>query len=168
MKFYTGIGSRETPKDILLQMTALAIALDNDDWVLRSGGAAGADSAFELGTDHKVIYLPWSGFTNKIADNKSYIVPPLNVDWVYDYHPAPELLSKAGFKLMSRNTYQVLGDDFNTPSEFVVCWTSDGNASGGTGQALRIAKDFNIPIYNLYDKTALTSLCDKYEISLAC
>lgn len=37
-------------------------------------------------------------------------------------------------------------------SSFVVCWTSDGKDSGGTGQALRIARDRNIPVYNLYNK----------------
>lgn len=50
---------------------------------------------------------------------------------------------------MSRNSYQVLEKDLNTPVEFVLCWTKDGKASGGTGQAMRIAKDKNIPIFNL-------------------
>jgi hypothetical protein len=34
----------------------------------------------------------------------------------------------------------------------VVCWTSDGKASGGTGQAIRIAKYYEIPTYNLNNK----------------
>lgn len=167
MKFYTGIGSRNTPTDVLLKMTELAKALANDNWILRSGGADGADSAFEAGASHKTIYLPWSGFNNKTADNVTFIVPPLNLDMVFDYHPAPERLSKAALKLMSRNAYQILGDSLMWRSEFVVCWTSDGKASGGTGQALRIAKDNNIPIYNLYHKNTLCDLCNKYEISLA-
>jgi predicted Rossmann fold nucleotide-binding protein DprA/Smf involved in DNA uptake len=47
-KYYAGIGSRETPKDICDIMTQLAIKLANNGWVLRSGGAKGADrSRFE-------------------------------------------------------------------------------------------------------------------------
>ena len=34
---------------------------------------------------------------------------------------------------------QVLGVSLDSPAEFVLCWTADGEASGGTGQALRIA-----------------------------
>ncbi len=46
-------------------------------------------------------------------------------------------------------TFQVLGSDLETPVSFVVCWTIGGKISGGTGQALRIAKDLGIPIFNL-------------------
>ena len=51
---------------------------------------------------------------------------------------------------MARNCHQVLGQDLKTPVDFIVCWTKDGGESGGTGQALRIARDLNIPVYNLY------------------
>ena len=43
---------------------------------------------------------------------------------------------------------QVLGEDCNTPSSFVLCWTPNGKEIGGTSQALRIAKHYNIPIIN--------------------
>jgi predicted Rossmann fold nucleotide-binding protein DprA/Smf involved in DNA uptake len=43
MKFYAGIGSRETPPDILEWMTSLAANLETMNYVLRSGGAQGAD-----------------------------------------------------------------------------------------------------------------------------
>lgn len=42
------------------------------------------------------------------------------------------------------------------PSSFVLCWTPDGEThfptqfTGGTGQAIRIANAFNIPVYNLF------------------
>ena len=49
MKFYAGIGSRETPVNILYMMKKLARALGKSDWTLRSGGAKGADSAFYSG-----------------------------------------------------------------------------------------------------------------------
>jgi hypothetical protein len=49
-KFYTGVGSRKTPPHILKVMRQLATKLNSDGWVLRSGGADGADTAFEQGS----------------------------------------------------------------------------------------------------------------------
>ena len=63
---YAGIGSRETPPDILLKMVKIGCHLAKMGWTLRSGGAPGADSAFEKGCDlgggDKQIFLPWKGF----------------------------------------------------------------------------------------------------------
>lgn len=52
-------------------------------------------------------------------------------------------------KLLTRNGYQVLGKDLNTPSEYLICYS---NGKGGTQQAIRIAEDINInvPIFNLW------------------
>lgn len=149
MKYYAGIGSRETPPAILKMMTAIARRLSSFGYICRSGGADGADTAFEEGAVHKQIYLPWDGFNGRNVDGTSYIIPPYVEEYVFKYHPKPSNLSYAAKKLMSRNTYQVLGEDLNTPVEFVLCWTKDGKASGGTGQAIRIANDMNILVFNL-------------------
>ena len=170
MKKYAGIGSRQTPIDIQTIMTNLAIALANENWILRSDGAEGADSAFELGARLKEIYLPWNGFCGKYADNNSYFVIDCTedaLDFVYNYHPRGEFLQKGALKLMTRNTYQVLGPYLDDPVDVLFCWTSDGKASGGTGQAMRIAKDYNIPIVNLYYSTSLDQWLNKNNIKLA-
>lgn len=167
MRYYTGIGSRETPPDLQKLMTAIAIALSNDNWILRSGGADGADDAFERGATYKRIYLPWNGFNGRSVDNYSYVVPPYNAEMVHDYHPDADFLSPAGIKLMSRNSYQILGDNLDKPSEFVVCWTVNGRVKGGTAQAMRIAKDFNVPIYNLFREQDLDNLCKDFNFSIA-
>jgi hypothetical protein len=149
MKYYTGIGSRETPVKYQEIMRQIANRLAIKGYVLRSGGADGADTAFENGAgSSKEIYIPWNGFRGKYIKD-GYIVPPLNTSYVNDYHPAPHKLTKHGILLMSRNAYQVLGADLCSPSEFVICWTKDGKASGGTGQAIRLAIANNIPVYNL-------------------
>ena len=44
--FYTGVGSRKTPKDILDFMVLCGKRLADLNYVGRSGGADGADSAF--------------------------------------------------------------------------------------------------------------------------
>ena len=69
-----------------------------------------------------------------------------------EFHPAWDRCSRGARALHARNCHQVLGWDLKTPSEFILCWTKDGKASGGTGQAMRIAKAFNIPIYIVNDK----------------
>jgi hypothetical protein len=157
-KYYAGIGSRETPREVCLYMTAIAKKLASLGYTCNSGGADGADSAFERGAVvNRQIFLPWDGFNRRTVANMikmhgegSYLVPSFNPDLVRKYHPKPDALSDAGWKFMSRNSYQVLGKDLNTPVEFVLCWTKDGKASGGTGQSLRIAKDHGIPIFNFY------------------
>ncbi len=150
-KFYAGIGSRETPEDVQEEMKVIASSLSKYGYTLRSGHAPGADMAFEIGCDNgqglKEIYIPWKGFNGSDSDllKLSYDA----VEIAMKFHPAWHRLKDEGKKLMARNTYQVLGYDCKSPSEFVVCWTKDGKMQGGTAQAMRIAKFHNIPIFNL-------------------
>lgn len=155
-KAYAGIGSRGTPVDVQKYMEGIAILLAKQGYTLRSGGAEGADTAFETGCDiangDKEIYLPWRLFNN----NESLLIPDVLDKWneakiiSMRFHPYWDKLSKEGEAFHTRNVFQVLGDDLKTPVEFVVCYTVCGGISGGTGQALRIAKHYNIPIINLF------------------
>lgn len=154
MKYYAGIGSRETPPEFEAMMQNLASKLEDMNYILRSGGAQGADTFFEQGVKdpkNKEIYLPWKNFNN----NKSpyFKVSKEAIQLAKKYHPLGEELKYPSTLFMCRNCYQVLGLDLKTPVEFIVCWTHAGLDSGGTGQALRIAKDLNIPVYNLAKDT---------------
>lgn len=148
MRFYTGIGSRETPDSVLQEMTKLAVKLSGEGYTLRSGAAPGADSSFELGSTRSEIYLPWRGFNGH--PSPLYHISDEALKMAARFHPAWHRCSQGAQKLHARNCYQVLGQDLKTPSEFVVCWTSDGKASGGTGQAMRIAAAYGIPIINFH------------------
>jgi hypothetical protein len=154
---YAGIGSRETPASIMMLMGNIARTLADRGYTLRSGGAPGADQAFEFGTPVMVqmeIYVPWHGFMGR-PDTMSKL--GLNYGEARSiaekFHPRWNYLSESVRKIMTRNTFQVLGPNCHNLSKFIVCWTKDGKASGGTGQALRIAdaQTPKIPIYNLYD-----------------
>lgn len=163
-KIYTGIGSRSTPNLILEAFKTLGKQLAEEGYTLRSGRAEGADSYFEIGArDAKgncEIFLPWDGFSgNASLSQYPAIVLPTSGELynrakesVIDYHPAPSRLNKGGMKLMARNYLQIYGTNTENPilSDFVICYTVDGKASGGTGQALRIAEDLNIPIFNAF------------------
>lgn len=147
---YAGVGSRETPLLVQQRMTEIAARLSSLGYVLYSGGAEGADSAFEQGADQKIIFLPWDNFNGRKVNGVDYVQPPGNIELVEKYHPNVFALGGRARALMSRNSYQVLGQDLNSPVEFVLCWTKDGKATGGTGQAMRIAEANGIPVFNFY------------------
>src|SRR3546814_12509446 len=44
---------------------------------------------------------------------------------------------------------QVLGPKLDKPARFLLPWTVDGGATGGTGQAIRIGHALGIPVLNL-------------------
>ena len=150
MRFYAGIGSRKTPSDIGQLMTALATELEKRGFKLRSGGAEGADTFFELGVSApsaKDIFVPWSGFNGRTDSVVS--VSPEAYDLAQQFHPAWSRLSRGAKTLIARDCYQVLGIDLHTPAEFILCWTPGAQVTGGTGQALRMAEHFDIPVFNL-------------------
>lgn len=157
---YTGIGSRDCPENIYKLILKISQTLARCGLVLRSGGAGGCDSAFEEGCDilkgEKEIYLPWKGFNNN--PSKLYHLSQAAFDLAKEFHPGYDNLSDGAKKLMARNGYQVMGGDLSSPSDFVVCYTPSGKISGGTGQALRIATDCGIPIYNIFWKDQLLML----------
>jgi hypothetical protein len=62
----TGVGSRETTDEALALMAKIARVFSEKGFTLRSGGAKGADSAFEDNwAGKKEIFLPCSGYENK-------------------------------------------------------------------------------------------------------
>lgn len=159
IRYYAGIGSRETPADVLAIMSDLAKALAIAGWVLRSGGADGADSAFEQGASagggRKDIYLPWRGFNNNPstlfeADKAAYALAAT-------LHPMWDSLGSGPRSLHARNCYQVLGQSLDTPGDFTVCWTADGcesaktrrRTTGGTGTAIILSELRGVPVFNL-------------------
>lgn len=172
--FYAGIGSRDTPAEILSLMTAAASELAEMGWILRSGHADGADLAFERGSKGRnQIFLPWADFNydnpySQFLTKTGHYVPIINNDALRiakAFHPNWEACSSGARSMHCRNAYQVLGPGLglintHTVSKFVLCWTKDGKASGGTGQAIRIAEGYNIPVFNLFHADALDKLAE--------
>lgn len=152
MKYYAGIGSRNTPTAIQMEMMFLGRMAAKKGLILRSGGANGADLAFERGCDSakgiKQIYLPFKGFNE--SDSPYYKVCEEAMCMAEALHPNWRACGRVAKLLMARNCYQILDRSLDSPVDFVVCYTSDGTFKGGTGQALRLAKEQGIKIYNLY------------------
>ena len=161
---YAGIGSRETPSDILKLMTNEAKYLESLGYTLQTGYTfgekeEGADKAFSDGTNNKVLFGP-DGIKS-YSNNKVY---------KYDYdplitnrttiigesiHPAWDALQDGGKKLMARNTNQVFGEELDEPVDFVLFYALPGKKSirpaGGTGQAVEMARLKGIPTINMAD-----------------
>lgn len=181
MKAYAGIGSRETPSDIQLIMSQAAMKLAQLGWILRSGGAEGADTAFAQGLinyntlcKYQEIYLPWNNFEGLHEDESKGIYllnNPMAKTIAKQFHPAYEKLGRNGRKLIGRNGYQVLGKELNDPVKFILCWTPDGaittttSKTGGTGHAIRIAYSYNIPVYNLKIKGHLVKIQEWLDVA---
>lgn len=150
LRSYAGIGSRDTPPDILEAMSNLAGHLAGRSWILRSGAAHGADAAFEKGcaelNGRREIYLPWPSYNG----HHSRFEPKLEAYRIAaEYHPKWHMLKPGARKLMARNVHIILGVALRDPVSFVICWTPNGAVTGGTGQALRMALHMDIPIINL-------------------
>lgn len=141
MKVYAGIGSRRrTPQHIFNLMTNMSSKLEVMGYVLRSGGAQGADKAFEAGVKypvHKEIYRP------KHATHESILMASR-------YHPFWENCDEITRQLHGRNSMIILGRNLKIPVKFVICYTPDGKPSGGTGVGIKMAEDHGIPVFNLF------------------
>jgi hypothetical protein len=182
MEYYTGVGSRETPDEIIPIMQTLAQMLRNKGMVCRTGGADGADHAFlrgALSTGKNLsleIFLPWASFNgwddvssptrpSRTRFSSLYVQDkpqPEAFSLAAKYHPRWKYLSNGARCLHARNGHQVLGRDVTKPelSSYVLCWTKNGKGGGGTGQAIRVAKGHGVPVYDLGDELTLSTIYD--------
>ena len=162
---YAGIGSRQTPPNILARMQLLGTLLGYKGHILRTGACKGADQAFANGailTGQVQLCLPWKSYEKEWVDSlkgdkQVRVLSDKDIEAyasVDKFHPAAKKLSQGARKLHARNFLIVNGVDF------IICWTPEGKVVGGTGQALRIAED--IPVYNLFYQDAVRHIILKY------
>lgn len=120
------------------------------------------------------VYLPWPAFGRGREWYRAAAADPLlgPLNLTLQTEPTPEAVALAGRVhpawgacsgparlLHGRNSHQVLGADLKSPVSVVLCWTPDGadgspehpvtRATGGTGQALRLASLRKIPVLNV-------------------
>lgn len=157
-KYYTGIGARNVPQEEYTLCTEIAKKLSSLDYICRSGGAKGCDTAFQKGASRFEIYRPNKTYLKENRQRRKI----LNTDWTIArdmsamIHPAWNNLSEYVKDLHTRNFFQLRGTKAIN-SSFVICWTFDGaqtadetsNKTGGTGQAIRLADYYSIPVFNL-------------------
>lgn len=175
MKYYTGVGSRETPEEIQMVMRKTAEKLASLGWTLRSGGAKGADSAFELGwlkwyasqtpwpnEPLAEIYLPRDNFNKHTRDGNFGANILVTDKWklktasilASTVHPNWAAVGDSGFAFdaHTRNVFQVIGETFDKPSSMLIAWTPltrAGEPIGGTATAINLARKYDIEVLNL-------------------
>ena len=188
MKCYTMIGSRSTPERSKRQMRRLSKLLCEKGYTGRSGGADGADEQLELGYkgflesitepkgDHShlmEVYLPWAGFNGRRSNTPCYYVAERFSNYrkavvmASEVHPAWSKCSNGARALHSRNIYQLLGKDLETPSDFVICYAKPKNENpdcqlvqGGTATAVKLGLDIGVIVFNLYYEDTYNELCE--------
>ena len=143
---YAGIGARDTPKVVIGLIYLYAAAKAVDGATLRSGGAKGADSAFE------------DGALSRLGKTEIYTVHDVTGQHKEAYriaeecHPNWDHLTDYVRKLMVRNVFIIGGKDTKTPAKYVLCWAPNGEAVGGTGHGIRVAGALGVPVHNLAEE----------------
>jgi hypothetical protein len=179
MIYYAGIGSRETPPNVCKEMFRLAQDLADRRWVLRSGGADGADSAFEEGCDenrgYKEIFLPWYGFNGRFevetTPGRLVTVPPLTNSLRRIANSVQHLdrMSQGVQKLKCRNVCQILGNipGKSPPTNVVICYQDPKKKTGGTLFAMNLTLKCHpiIPVFNMavLKTDAIRKMLDKFD-----
>ena len=160
---YTGVGSRKTPIEIQYMMAHLAVCLGKSEYILRSGGAEGADYAFEYGARTAGVPIEIYRPVNSYRKEPHWITQYSQELWdrasqmAAMSHPAWDRCASFARALHTRNCFQVMGNDLDSPSSFMICWTPDGAVTpgecsirtGGTGTAIRIAHMNGVEVFNL-------------------
>ncbi|MCY4029660.1 MAG: hypothetical protein OXH75_25515 [Acidobacteria bacterium] len=171
---YAGIGSRRTPDALLAAMADLAETLGGAGCVMSTGGADGADRAFETGalrTEAPVtVHAPWSGYNGyrpgreadsdidvRVPDPGETVRGSSYMDLARRHHPAWERCGRGARALFVRNVAILAGavgeDGDAAPVLAVVAYTPNGLATGrdagGTGHGLRVARELGIPAVNV-------------------
>lgn len=154
---YTGIGARETPVEVMAIIEKIGSFMASRGYLLRSGGADGASAAFERGCDaaggKKEIFLPWRGFNSN--NSSLYTVSERALSIASAFNPAWITLADSAKKCQARYAHVIMGEDLKKTSACVICYTGGGKQKGGTGQAVKIAQKYNVPVFDIgaFDET---------------
>ena len=180
---YAGVGSRNTPPAVIELMNLIGKSFASRKFKLRTGDAAGADTAFTQGALSKLspeeavqlieAYVPYSKVPTKPYERRPdlSVLPALRKIFL-ETHPKPDALQGYGRELMERNALQVLGPKLNDPIDFLVGALKPKHLQrgtwdvGGTGQAYRLANREGIPIFDVSPTTGegnLRAALKQYE-----
>lgn len=168
--WFAGVGSRETPEEILALMRLISQALYAQGYALSSGDAEGADTAFYEGAVmahnyHELgarIYLAWNGVRDRYHDPKNYFYDASKFPtWesansiALEARGSWEGLGRGGIAMHTRNVFQIMGHTLTDPVKSIIYWAKPvgktEKVKGGTNTALQIAIKCGIPNrINLY------------------
>lgn len=172
--YITIVGSRTIPETQRQMLSDIGCIQTSRRFCIRSGGAAGSDEAGHQGALRSPlfkevgveIYLPWNGMKREGLPTLYHDLTKgiFDASRFQNYDQAEKIALKArgswnglgqgGIKLHTRNAYQPLGIDLNTPSKAVVLYAEPlgkgKGVKGGTNTAYQIALNHKIRIFNIF------------------
>ena len=161
-KIVAGIGTRYPPTDdadLNETMRIFCYFAVKMGWHLRSGAAIGMDSWFErLWDNNKEIFIAKERISGKRhgEGGANFIEGPQEVaafNIMKKIHPMGPKLKGIAKAMHTRNIFQVLGEDLNTPADLIVYYAKfddDGvEIKGGTRTAVVLGKQRGINEFNL-------------------
>lgn len=157
---YVGAGMSTAPKEILYLIEDAAQMLASEGVHLRTGCGQGPCEAFVRGAKDPSLYsvfIPGLVFGNLNTKNPSIYGPYTEgfidfehaTNYARKFHPSWPGLAGTVQRMMAMVSYQVLGPQLIDRPLFVLCWTPNGIGGDTTGQVIRLAQAFSIPIFDL-------------------
>lgn len=153
-------------------MAQLAGRLGQAGWTLRSGRALGADSAFEPGAravrGSCEIFLPNKhNYMTMAQITREHPEPGDQTRYIDEVegsvlgckiiarllHPNGMYLDPYALELHARNTYEIIGQNLNSPVQFVACWTEGGRVKVALVRLYVLPRCLIFPIldFGVYD-----------------
>lgn len=161
-KIVAGIGTRHPPTDdadLNETMRVFCYFAVKMGWHLRSGAAIGMDSWFErLWDNNKEIFIAKERISGKRHgyDGANFIEGPQEVaafNIMKHIHPKGSKLKGIAKAMHTRNIFQILGEDLNTPADLIVYYAKfddeGAEITGGTRTAVVLGKQRGINEFNL-------------------
>lgn len=170
----TLIGSREAPERIASVAIKIGRALSDRGVFAYSGGAPGMDSnfLFDYAPERRRIILPENGFNGLYSNGRDII------DYnEFDTHKAADEARKVAAhfddqsewtqRRYARNAMQILTEKLDTPTDFVLFWAveKEGCVKGGTAIAVRLARLYGVPSFNLWRSNVLDEVCETFGVN---
>jgi hypothetical protein len=149
------IGARETPQNILDDMSSIWELLASKWYTIASGNAKWADEYFakwanKIDPTKVSLYLPWKNLNEHLQNKLNHI----EVWWERtDVDSSLEEVHKGWKKVkdyvrqLHRRNYGIVQN-----SLCVICYTIDWTDRGWTGVGIRLAQKMWIPVFNLYEE----------------
>lgn len=161
-KIVAGIGTRHPPTDdadLNETMRVFCYFAVKMGWHLRSGAAIGMDSWFErLWDNNKEIFIAKERISGKRHgyDGANFVEGPLEVaafNIMKHIHPKGSKLKGIAKAMHTRNIFQILGEDLNTPVDLIVYYAKfddeGAEITDGTRTAVVLGKQRGINEFNL-------------------
>ena len=163
-KTFTGVGHRVIPMAVRSFLFEAGAIMSANGYKGYSGIASGSDTCFQKGCESVggefLALRPFSGYGETSVSLNTITV---NVEELQNYqearyiasliHPIWKELSYKVQSLHTRNVYEVIGLDLESPTDIFLMYAKVSSATtveGGTNTAYQLAREFNIKTLNFF------------------